>query len=370
MSGNKGKQSDIQRTSGRARRRPTAEERTVEIQTATENTVQLGEEEPKEKVTRTRRRTSRRTQEAVIEEQKSIIFKAEGKQESISHSKFVINSLPSEDDEDDVQEAQSPFSFPESAPELIPEPEPEPMPTFAIQEEPIPEPAPAFTIQEKSISDPIPAFIQKESQNFMEEFEPVSSSETATQPIQQQAPYGSIVFRDDNNNVKLELDSTSGGMVEGDRKSSSVFNRLSNAISDYNDKNTGIFSDDVSVRYEDDNSIAVKITSDGRMCLPNRRLFKEGHVVPWDFVNEIRIQKGMEVELDLGVSFLLPNHYALEIFGISDMRNKYGVELVNGVQRLNRQTAMQPITLVLRALDDLAYVQHYQSIVQARLVQV
>ena len=148
-----------------------------------------------------------------------------------------------------------------------------------------------------------------------------------------------------------------------------VIKKIQRAISLYNSKNGGACANDIVIRYSTDSLPQATVTDGGTLALPNCRVFSAGRVVEWDQINELRVPKGETVELDLGVSILLPDFYELELVSVHNLRAKYGLMMQQPVS-VSRQDAMFPLTVTLKAVEDLAYIQKFQSIIQARVIRV
>ena len=160
-------------------------------------------------------------------------------------------------------------------------------------------------------------------------------------------------------------------LAGGDRtRRDSLLRRVQNVIAIYNSRNSGVASEDIQVRYYHDNMSEVLTTEDGRLILPNQRIYYRGFTEEWDSVNEVRVPNGAEFELDLGIGIFLPDGYELELAGVRELRTKYELELVDGVVHLSRQNAMFSIVVPMRAVGDMSYIQKHKSLIQARLVRV
>lgn len=355
------------------------------------------EEQVPEKVTRVSRRTARlsRTARTEVAETKSSLFKSDVTS-NLNSGKFVIGSLTSNDD-DDEEEVSTVAEEPVNSAEQ----ETNSTAIFSIKSEPEPvydrsrarheeapvligNSSPAIVDAESvaiasssdsaladthSISEAIGVLDEEES--ILPEPKPRKERQS-WEMTEREHPDVSLklmpfVFKDKNNGVEVRISPDGGsGSPDGARK---VFRRLGAAVAEHHRKNSGIYGDGVEVRYEENGSLPVDIFEDGTMMIPIRRVFVNGILEDWDPVNEIKVQRELEFELDTGVSFLLPNHYELEITEVPGVREKYGLRMVGGVQRLNRQTALHPIVVVMTACEDLAYVQRFQGVVRARLVR-
>ena len=160
-------------------------------------------------------------------------------------------------------------------------------------------------------------------------------------------------------------------LAGGDKtRRDSLLRKVQNIIAVYNSRNSGVVSEDIQIRYYHDNMNEVQTTEDGRLVFPNQRVYYRGFTEEWDRVNEVRVPKGAEFEVDLGIGVFLPDGYELELAGVRELRTKYELELIDGVVHLSRQNAMFPIVVQLRAVGDMAYVQKHKSLIQARLVRV
>lgn len=151
----------------------------------------------------------------------------------------------------------------------------------------------------------------------------------------------------------------------------SVLSKLRKAIAGYNDSNDGVFSSDIEFTLaEDTPGFEVTLDSNGLLRLPNHQVYVNGVKVDWDRTHEYKLSSGKEIELDLGVSIHLPDGYGLELTGVKDIRSKFGLEIVGSMVQMKRQDCLFPIVVRLRGVDDLAYVQKYQSLILARVVTV
>lgn len=152
------------------------------------------------------------------------------------------------------------------------------------------------------------------------------------------------------------------------RVSFSVLEKVRRSVGNFTKMNNGVTSDDVEIRYAEDELEPVDVLKDGTLLLPNRRVYLGPMVQPWDSMSEVRIPRGQEVELDVGVSFLLPENYALEVYGADSMCDKHGLVLSDGKVLMSRQEAYFPIVLKVKAISDVSYISKLGKVVQCRLV--
>ncbi len=266
-------------------------------------------------------------------------------QEQESPMSFSFGQMTKDEDEDDTEPVK------ESAESIVSESVVK-EPAEESVEEPVEEPAVKLTKTSitESVETPMiePEEIAVPKQAVVEEV----SEETAKR----------------RSDAQKSLDRILAG---GDRtRRDSLLRRVQNVIAIYNSRNSGVASEDIQVRYYHDNMSEVLTTEDGRLILPNQRIYYRGFTEEWDRVNEVRVPNGAEFELDLGIGIFLPDGYELELAGVRELRTKYELELVDGVVHLSRQNAMFSIVVPMRAVGDMSYIQKHKSLIQARLVRV
>lgn len=149
-----------------------------------------------------------------------------------------------------------------------------------------------------------------------------------------------------------------------------LISRLEEAAKIYNTKDSGVYSEDITIKYYDEESLGVTVDDNGILSMPNAYVYVNGVKVAWDNVNETRVSKKDVIELDLGVGLTIPEGYELQIAGAKNLEDKYGLKLIEQNKRIVRQAALFPIVVRLSAIKDLAYIQKYRSIIKARLVAV
>lgn len=266
-------------------------------------------------------------------------------QEQESPMGFSFGQMTKDEDEDDTEHVK------ESAESIVSESVvKEPMEESV--EEPVEEPAVKLT--ETSITESIET--------------PMAEPEKIAVPEQAVVEEVSEEIAKRRSDAQKSLDRILAG---GDRtRRDSLLRRVQNVIAIYNSRNSGVASEDIQVRYYHDNMGEVLTTEDGRLILPNQRIYYRGFTEEWDRVNEVRVPNGAEFELDLGIGIFLPDGYELELAGVRELRTKYELELVDGVVHLSRQNAMFSIVVPMRAVGDMSYIQKHKSLIQARLVRV
>lgn len=266
-------------------------------------------------------------------------------QEQESPMGFSFGQMTKDEDEDDTE------SVKESAESIVPKSAVK-EPVEESVEEPVEEPAVKLT--ETSITESVET--------------PMAEPEEAPAPEQ------AVVEEVSEETAKRRSDaqkSLNRILAGGDRtRRDSLLRRVQNVIAIYNSRNSGVASEDIQVRYYHDNMSEVLTTEDGRLILPNQRIYYRGFTEEWDRVNEVRVPNGAEFELDLGIGIFLPDGYELELAGVRELRTKYELELVDGVVHLSRQNAMFSIVVPMRAVGDMSYIQKHKSLIQARLVRV
>lgn len=266
-------------------------------------------------------------------------------QEQESPMGFSFGQMTKDEDEDDTE------SVKESAESIVPESAVK-EPVEESVEEPVEEPAVKLT--ETSVTESVETPMAEPEETLVPEQAVVEevSEETAKR----------------RSDAQKSLDRILAG---GDRtRRDSLLRRVQNVIAIYNSRNSGVASEDIQVRYYHDNMSEVLTTEDGRLILPNQRIYYRGFTEEWDRVNEVRVPNGAEFELDLGIGIFLPDGYELELAGVRELRTKYELELVDGVVHLSRQNAMFSIVVPMRAVGDMSYIQKHKSLIQARLVRV
>ena len=147
-----------------------------------------------------------------------------------------------------------------------------------------------------------------------------------------------------------------------------IFDRLENITDSYNSRNAGVCSEDVVVNYFDE-SVKVSVQDTGVITMPNSVVYINGFKRDWDKVNETRVGKDDIIELDLGVGFSIPDGYELMISGVKDLQSKYGL-VIEQEDKIIRQAALFPIVIRLKAINDVAYIQKYRSIINATFVKI
>lgn len=266
-------------------------------------------------------------------------------QEQESPMGFSFGQMTKDEDEDDTE------SVKESAESIVPKSAVK-EPVEESVEEPVEEPAVKLT--ETSITESVET--------------PMAEPEEAPAPEQAVVEEVSEETAKRRSDAQKSLDRILAG---GDRtRRDSLLRRVQNVIAIYNSRNSGVASEDIQVRYYHDNMSEVLTTEDGRLILPNQRIYYRGFTEEWDRVNEVRVPNGAEFELDLGIGIFLPDGYELELAGVRELRTKYELELVDGVVHLSRQNAMFSIVVPMRAVGDMSYIQKHKSLIQARLVRV
>ena len=175
---------------------------------------------------------------------------------------------------------------------------------------------------------------------------------------------------DDTVNSDVNNGTGLGTKTEPDKHDRALLSRLEELTDVYKTKDSGVYSDDITVKYYDDESTGIKIDSNGIISLPNAFVYINGVKMAWDHVNETRVSMKDVIELDLGIGLTIPEGYELQIAGSKDLESKYGLKILEHSTRIVRQAALFPIVVRLAAVKDLAYIQKYRSIIKARLVAV
>lgn len=142
------------------------------------------------------------------------------------------------------------------------------------------------------------------------------------------------------------------------------------SIETFQKLNTGLCVTDVEISYNADDVSKIELLRDGSILLPNQRVYFGPIAEDWDSLFEVRVPRGKECELELGVHFALPDNYAIEFSGNDLMRDKHGLELADGKVLLTRQEALLPIVIRLRSISDVSYIAKYSKIIQCKLKQL
>lgn len=149
-----------------------------------------------------------------------------------------------------------------------------------------------------------------------------------------------------------------------------LFNYLCDTITVYNEKDSGVCSEEIEVICKDDALSNRVVIENGVIHMPNAGVYEDGFLSEWDQNSECKLAVGKTVQLDLGTSLRIPDGCELELVGTKNLRTKYGLELEHGVVRLSRQVCSCPIVVTVTAVQELAYVQRFRSIIDARVVRV
>lgn len=147
----------------------------------------------------------------------------------------------------------------------------------------------------------------------------------------------------------------------------SLLDRIHREITTYNERNTGVFLDTADFKYCD--GVAKAAIKDDAMLLPIRKVYLNGMAVDFDRVGEVRIPEGVDVELDLGVSVVMPDNVELALSTAPEVERKFGVT-VRSKTVLRRQDALFPIVVKMRVLDTIAYISKYHGVIEARFLPV
>lgn len=148
----------------------------------------------------------------------------------------------------------------------------------------------------------------------------------------------------------------------------SLLGKLCRVIEHFNASDTNVYSEAISVKYSGD-GIADVTVKNHSLILPLDKVYLGGRAKEWNRVDEVNIPMDSEVEIDLGISVIMPDNVVLEINGVPELTSKFGLALKEPI-RLRRQEAIFPIVVKAVAVDDLAYVQKHQSLFRAQIIPV
>lgn len=144
-----------------------------------------------------------------------------------------------------------------------------------------------------------------------------------------------------------------------------LLGRLRNAVIAYGKRNSGVFSNDIVVKYVDDSLNKVQVEG-GVLLLPCYKIFVNGKNREWDSVGEIRLSKDDEkIEIELGVTLSVPDNCVIRISEPIDSQDKFGLKVKQTV--LNRQDALWRITLCAEAVRNCVYVQKKNFLLRAEV---
>ena len=107
----------------------------------------------------------------------------------------------------------------------------------------------------------------------------------------------------------------------------------------------------------------------GWIYFPIKQVFVNGRKRNFNSVHEVRLKRDDKVELDLGVSAVVPKGYVLEFRNVENSKTKFGIEVPAGTA-VGAHDALYPIVVQVNPVDDLAYVCQNRSIVRATLKAV
>lgn len=147
-----------------------------------------------------------------------------------------------------------------------------------------------------------------------------------------------------------------------------ITEKLVTAVTEYMRLNSGVYGEDATVRYCD--GVKSIVVANNEMRLPVRRVYVNGIVMPFNSLGEVRVPNGVEVEVDFGVSVVMPDGFGIELHTIDGVDKQYGLSLAEPVVSINRQEALYPIVAKFKVLDGLAYVNKACSLVAAKFVSV
>lgn len=155
------------------------------------------------------------------------------------------------------------------------------------------------------------------------------------------------------------------------RSGERVFDFLQRTVNDYVTSLKPIGDDDASVLFDSDVEQNLQALQDGsgRFYLPNVNVYKCGIREEWNSVHEIRVSKGAIVELDFGMSILVPNGFAVELRETPECREKYGLSVVGSALMLTPEAAARGVSVRLQGCSDMAYLAEYRPIFTARIIE-
>ncbi|MEY8334665.1 hypothetical protein AALB53_16395 [Lachnospiraceae bacterium 47-T17] len=151
-----------------------------------------------------------------------------------------------------------------------------------------------------------------------------------------------------------------------------VLERLENAVNTYNSKvRSELSSTDVNIIFDDDKhkDIVIVDPTTHKFLLPNGHVYVNGKQKAWNLVHEIRVQKYSKVELDFGISILLPAGFGLELKPVTECGTKFGLGVAEDKVLYNAQEAAEGISVTLYGCTDASYIAEYQQLFIGKVVK-
>lgn len=167
---------------------------------------------------------------------------------------------------------------------------------------------------------------------------------------------------DSTDTVDIPVEKTD--MVEKSKESQDILSKLDRAVKKYVNPQNGFECETISLRYASGVS-EVKVDN-GWIYFPIKQVFVNGRKSNFNNVHEVRLKRNDRVELDLGVSAVIPRGYALEFRNVENAKTKFGIEVPDGTV-IRAQDALYSMVVPVNPIDDLAYVCQNRSIVRATL---
>lgn len=124
--------------------------------------------------------------------------------------------------------------------------------------------------------------------------------------------------------------------------------------------------DSAKIQYAD--GVQAGVVHDAELYLPIRFVYVNGLAVPFDKVGEVHIQKDTRVEVDFGTSFVLPAGVAISMSMVPECEQKFGLMLISD-SVISGKDSLFTLVAEFKALDDIAYVSKFRSVVKIRFVK-
>ena len=124
--------------------------------------------------------------------------------------------------------------------------------------------------------------------------------------------------------------------------------------------------DSAEIQYAD--GVQAGTVQDAELYLPVRFVYVNGLAVPFDKLGEVHIPRDAKVEVDFGTSFVLPTGVAVCMSTVPGCEQKFGLKLVSDPV-INGKDALFTLVAEFEALDDIAYVSKFKSVVKIRFVK-
>lgn len=206
---------------------------------------------------------------------------------------------------------------------------------------------------------------QKDVLSGMQQPEKVHAAEELTAKEETQIEDVPVDIDDSADTIEVPVEKTDG--IKKSKESQDIISKLDRAVKKYVDPQNGFKCETISLRYASGvNEVKV---DNGWIYFPIKQVFVNGRKSNFNNVHEVRLKRNDRVELDLGVSAIIPRGYVLEFRNVENAKTKFGIEVPDGTV-IRAQDALYSMVVPVNPIDDLAYVCQNRSIVRATLKAV